>query len=262
MNDRANENTLHESIHFTLKNMNLLNPPSQKRQSGVRITNVISHSHLGCRTDLGLVAVALNGRANPRVFPACMGHCQTTRTTQSVFQSGKMVVVGAKSEEEALLAAYYYARALCKELKLPVNIYNFEINNVVGDFRLGYPLNLDLFFCDNDLTALWDPENFKGLSYKPLGSEKGVVSFVLFESGKGILTGGKSSQDLYEAYQKFAPGFARYKKGEEYRQLRDEEKRQRPWFATFNAKNRKRGRKQRAEAAAAAAAEQAAKRRK
>lgn len=217
--------------------MNLLQPRTQKRQWGVRITNVISHSHLGCHTNLGLVAVALNGRTNPRVFPACMGHCRITRTTQSVFESGKMVVVGAKTEEGALLAAYYYARALCRELSLPVNIYNFEINNVVGDFRLGYELNLDLFLSDHDLTALWDPENFKGLSYKPMGSEKGVVSFVLFESGKGILTGGKSTQHLYSAFQKYAPGFERYKKGGEYRLLLESERRQRPWF---NQKGKKR----------------------
>jgi transcription initiation factor TFIID TATA-box-binding protein len=204
---------------------------------GVKITNVISHSSLACPVDIKLAAVALKGRFGS-AFPACVGHCRITNTTQSVFDSGKLVVVGAKDEQTALQAAYLYAFTLRRVLNLPVNIFNFVINNVVGYFQLGYDLNLDLFLDDHGLSAQWDPDNFKGLSFKPYGPAKGNISFVLFESGKIIETGGKSTAQLHEAYADQVTLFKKYEVGKEYRQVDDHARRSRPWFAK-KAQNKK-----------------------
>ena len=110
-------------------------PPPRR---GVRINNVVSHSTLGCKLDPALLAVALCGRFNAKLFQANVGHCRRTRTTCSVFRSGELVVVGAKSDDTALLAAYIYADAVRRHTGLPVSVFNFEINNVAGDFSLGY----------------------------------------------------------------------------------------------------------------------------
>jgi transcription initiation factor TFIID TATA-box-binding protein len=210
--------------------------PQTRGERDVRINNVIAHSMLGCATDISLVAVALNGRTNPRVFPACVCHCYTTHTTLSLFDSGKLVVVGAKSEQIALEASHIFANSLSLHLELPVNVYNFEINNVVGHFVMPCKLNINLFLDDHDLEAQWDPDNFAGISYKPWGSEKGVVSFVLFDSGKGILTGGKARRDLYKAYELHVDDLFKYRLGQEYRTLQAENTRERPWIHTQKAK--------------------------
>jgi TATA-box binding protein (TBP) (component of TFIID and TFIIIB) len=197
---------------------------SKKKPHGVQITNVIAHCKLAHSADTKKIAIALHGRVSDVVFPACVGHCRITQTTQSVFRSGKLVVVGADSEETALMAAHLFAFTVHRELKTNVSVYNFSINNTVGCFSLPYRLNVNLFHEDHGLTSQWDPENFMGCSYKPTGSN---ISFVLFESGEGILTGGKSTRELFEAYDKHAHEFEKYKQGEEYRTQEECTKRRR-----------------------------------
>lgn len=185
-----------------------------KRPEGVQITNVIAHCKLAHWADTKKIAIALHGRVSDDVFPACVGHCRITKTTQSVFRSGKLVVVGADSEGTALMSAHLFAFAARRELKTHFSVYNFVVDNAVGCFSLAYRLNVNLFHADHNLTSMWDPENFTGCSFKPGGN----VSFVLFESGEGILTGGKSTKDLFDAYEKQIHTFEKYKQGEEYRE--------------------------------------------
>jgi transcription initiation factor TFIID TATA-box-binding protein len=198
----------------------------------VQVNNIISHTSLGCAVDICQAAVGLAGRAGTAVFPASVSHCHTTKTTQSVFKSGELVIVGAKLEESALLSAYLYATALQRELRLRANVFNFETNNIVGHFELPYRLNVDLFLNDHELEARWEPETFKGLSYIPQGEQDGAVSFVLFETGKCIITGGKSVEDLQRAYDSHEAKFLKYKVGAEYRQQTESRKKLRPWFSS------------------------------
>lgn len=193
---------------------------------GVKIQNIIAHSKLGVTVDINEVATALHGRVNKELFPAAVGHCRETGTTPSIFESGKLVVVGAYTEDRALLGSYIFADTLRREMHIKVNIYNFDINNVVGCFSVGVPLNLDLFVEDHGLTAQWDPDNFKGLCYKP----KGCVSFVLFESGKVIVTGGKTTKDLHDAYATHIDDIKKYQKGAEYREQDVGISRSRAWI--------------------------------
>lgn len=207
---------------------------------GVKIENIIAHSKLGLKMDINEVATALHGRVDKEVFPATVGRCRETGTTQSIFESGKLVVVGANTEDRALLGSYIFADTLRREMKLKVSIYNFHLNNVVGCFCVGEPLNLDLFMEDHGLTAQWDPDNFRGLCYKP----DGRVSLVLFESGKVIVTGGKATKDLYDSYTDHIHDIRKYIKGKEYRKPVASVSRTRPWLqqqvTTKNKYKRKR----------------------
>jgi hypothetical protein len=138
------------------------------------------------------------------------------------------VVVGAHSENTALLAAYATTEAIRRVLGIPVGVYNFVINNTVGAFWLDFRLNLDLFLEDHPTRAAWDPETFHGLNYY---CPDDGVSFVLFEAGKNIVTGGKSEKALYDAYAKHLKDFEQYSLGAEYRNIDKGVKRKRPWFS-------------------------------
>lgn len=220
--------------------------PASEAPSPIRINNVICHANLGCPINICQVAIALNGRANPKVFPACVSKCRETNTTLSVFQSGRLVIVGAKSIDIALYAAHNFARALRKVLLIPAQVHNFEVDNLVCDFKLGFQLNLDLFLNDHELTAQWEYEFFRGLSYKPYGSGKSVVSFVLFTSGCGIITGAKSEEMLLKAYTTHYPDFVAYTLGGEYRTQAPSTTRVREWSdkLTKLPSNRKRKREE------------------
>jgi TATA-box binding protein (TBP) (component of TFIID and TFIIIB) len=146
-----------------------------------------------------------------------------------VFASGEVVDVGAKDSETALLSLYYYTRALNK-FGIPASVYNFEVNNVVGDFQIGRNINVDLWLEDHELSAQWDPERFKGLSYVLETQNDGPLSLVLFESGKCIITGGKSVEAVVHAYNAHVQEFGKYIVGEEYRIQNTKRARSRPWF--------------------------------
>lgn len=208
-----------------MKKCNEVSVPAEPHD--VVITNVISHTQISNRADVTRIALALHGRVNLRLFPASVGHCRITNTTQSIFRSGKLVLVGADSEESALMAAYIFTEAIRRQLHIPVSVYNFVINNVVGHFRLPYRLNLNLMYADHPLASNWDPENFPGCHYRPVS---GAIAYVLFLSGEGIVTGGRSEKELHDSFQQHKHIFAKYKQGSEYRQQDEESKRMRPWF--------------------------------
>jgi len=196
------------------------------------IRNVVSHSYLGHTFNLSLVAIAMNGRYNPRLFPACITHDKQTHTAISLFKSGKMVIVGARDETTAQYSSYRFAMTIRKRLNIPVGVYNFRVDNVVGSFNLRFCINLDLFLADHNLSAQWDPELFLGLSYKPFGTTKGAFSYVLFKTGKGIITGGRSVDVMNSVFPKHLADFRQYEIGVEYREQEESTKRLRECEAT------------------------------
>lgn len=109
----------------------------------------------------------------------------------SVFANGKMISYGAKTflnaENQINQAKFLLVKNnLIRNCKLkPV------IQNVVARFELGRKLSL------KDLArtmpkAMYEPEQFPGLIFRI----KGSLVALIFASGKGILTGGKSINEL------------------------------------------------------------------
>lgn len=60
------------------------------------------------------------------------------KTTALVFASGKVVVTGAKSEDDARLAARKFARIIMK-LGFETKFTDFKIQNIVGSVRPPFP---------------------------------------------------------------------------------------------------------------------------
>ena len=70
------------------------------------LQNVVATVDLGCKLDLVAIAQkARNAEYNPKRFAACIIRIREPKTTALLFNSGKMVIAGAKSEEQARLAA-------------------------------------------------------------------------------------------------------------------------------------------------------------
>lgn len=77
--------------------------------------------------DLKKIALhARNAEYNPKRFAAVIMRIRQPRTTALIFGSGKMVCTGAKSEEQAKLAARKYAR-IVQKLGFDVSTYKYSI---------------------------------------------------------------------------------------------------------------------------------------
>lgn len=64
------------------------------------------------------------------------------KTTALIFASGKMVVTGAKSEDDSRLAARKYARIIQK-LGFQAKFTDFKIQNIVGSCDVKFPIRLE-----------------------------------------------------------------------------------------------------------------------
>lgn len=65
------------------------------------LQNIVSTVNLACRLDLKLIALqARNAEYNPKHFSAAIMRIREPKTTALIFASGKMVITGAKSEQQ------------------------------------------------------------------------------------------------------------------------------------------------------------------
>merc|ERR1712023_444651 len=99
----------------------------------VILQNIVATVNLGV-TNLDLKSIALHARNaeyNPQKFAAVIMRIREPKTTALIFASGKMVVTGAKSEDDSKLASRKYARIIQK-LGFNAKFTDFKIQNIVG----------------------------------------------------------------------------------------------------------------------------------
>jgi len=130
------------------------------------------------------------------------------KTTALIFKSGKMVVTGAKSEEQARQAARKYAR-IVQKLDFPARFTDFKIQNMVGSCDVKFPIRLEGLAYKHGHYASYEPELFPGLIYRMVSPK---IVLLIFVSGKVVLTGGKVRNEIYEAFEQIYPVLQEYRK--------------------------------------------------
>ncbi|XP_073109794.1 TATA-box-binding protein isoform X2 [Elaeis guineensis] len=144
---------------------------------GLILQNIVSTVNLGCKLDLKMIALrARNAEYNPKRFAAVIMRIREPKTTALIFASGKLVCTGAKSEEQSKLAARKYARIVQK---------------------IGFQAQF-----------MFEPEIFPGLIYRMKDPK---IVLLIFASGKIVLTGAKSRDQLYRAFEQIYPVVVEYR---------------------------------------------------
>ena len=109
------------------------------------LQNVVSTVTLDCRLDLTNIAQQTRcSEYNPKRFCAVIMRIREPKTTALIFSSGKMVVTGAKSEENSLLAARKFAKII-QRLGYEVKFTEFKIQNIVASCDIKFFLRLETF---------------------------------------------------------------------------------------------------------------------
>ena len=75
-------------------------------------------------------------------FAAVIMRIRDPKTTALIFASGKMVVTGAKSEDDSRLASRKYAR-IVQKLGFDAQFSEFKIQNIVGSCDVKFPIRLE-----------------------------------------------------------------------------------------------------------------------
>ena len=173
------------------KKENIVVPP-------YHLQNVVSTFSLGTK-GLNLKHIAMKYaflEFNPQTFAAAIIRIREPRTTALAFQSGNMVCTGARSLFESRLAARKYCR-LFQAVGIPVSFNKFKIQNIVGSAYAGFTIKLQSIAEDYGPYTQYEPDLFPGLI---LRSIKPKLVFLIFRSGKIVITGGKHIMDVERTY--------------------------------------------------------------
>ena len=166
---------------------------------------------INLKTQLDLRKIALrarNAEYNPQRFAAVIMRMREPKTTALIFASGKMVVTGAKDEKDSRLASKKFTK-LMQRIGFPAKFKEFKIQNVVGSCDVKFPIRLEGLADKHQKFSSYEPELFPGLVYR---MQTPKVVLLIFVSGKVVLTGGKSPQDLYDGFKAIFPTLMRFSK--------------------------------------------------
>lgn len=176
----------------------------------IRIQNMSSTANLGVRLDLKQIALRCrNTEFNPRRFAAVIMRLREPRATALIFASGKMCVTGTKSTHNSTLAAKKFAYIIERVGFKPQTYIDFKVQNIVGTVDVGFPIRLEGLVYAHSTFASYEPELFPGLIYRLVSPR---VVFLIFVSGKIVITGAKTEMDLKEALTKLYPVLVEYRK--------------------------------------------------
>jgi transcription initiation factor TFIID TATA-box-binding protein len=173
------------------------------------LQNIVATVNLECRLDLKTIALhARNAEYNPKRFAAVVMRIRDPKTTALIFASGKMVVTGAKSEDDSRLASRKYARIIQK-LGFDAKFAEFKIQNIVGSCDVKFPIRLEGLAFSHGAFSSYEPELFPGLIYRMI---KPKVVLLIFVSGKIVLTGAKVREEIYMAFNQIYSVLVEFRK--------------------------------------------------
>ena len=165
-------------------------------EASIRIENVVATATLNQRIDLNAVV-----KGNPTVeyrpkqFPGLVFRLKRPKTAMLIFNSGKMVCTGAKSEKDAKRAIKKVIRELEKSGIIIIGKPEIKIVNMVASANLSGWIDLERSAYSLGRT-MFEPEQFPGLIYR---MDEPKVVILLFASGKLVCTGATKEEDVYEA---------------------------------------------------------------
>ena len=167
-----------------------------KTKASINIENVVASATLDQRVDLNAVVKGHPGvEYRPEQFPGLVFRLKKPKTATLIFNSGKMVCTGAKSEKEARRAVMKVVKELKKGGIIIIGKPKLKIQNIVASAGLGGNIDLEKSTYALEKT-MYEPEQFPGLIYR-MAEPKVVI--LLFASGKLVCTGAKHEEDVYQA---------------------------------------------------------------
>jgi transcription initiation factor TFIID TATA-box-binding protein len=170
-----------------------------KTKAVIDIQNVVAAATLNQKVDLNAVVKSFPGvEYRPEQFPGLVFRIKRPKTATLIFNSGKMVCTGAKSEKEARRAVMAVVKELKKGGIIVISKPDLKVVNIVASVTLGGKVDLEQAVGKLGKT-MYEPEQFPGLIYR---MDEPKVVILIFASGNLVCTGAKKEQDVYDAVQK------------------------------------------------------------
>jgi TATA-box binding protein (TBP) (component of TFIID and TFIIIB) len=164
------------------------------------IVNVVATASLNQPMDFSELKKFAEITHSPNVYRGKVAYFKTggMEGKVSIFQSGKMISVGTKSEAQAfkelqLAMNFLVERNLAEKVELQPKVQNLVVT-------ANFEHNLSIENLPQNLKAIYEPEQFPGAILRL--TEPFKASVLLFASGKAVITGLKSSEQIGPTVQK------------------------------------------------------------
>jgi len=162
---------------------------------GIDIVNIVASTHLHRELDLELLSLALREIGtviyDKERFPGLILKT-SDRVSYLVFRTGKIVVVGCKSEEHIEKAIKMLIKQISKVFGDIPSSLSVKIQNIVATADLGYEIDLETL-SERLEHSVYIPDEFPGLVYR---AGAGKPSVLIFSSGRIVITGATSVEDI------------------------------------------------------------------
>ena len=188
-----------------------------------QIVNIVSMVNLRVPLNLKLIALKCrNSEYNPSRINAVIMRIKEPKAAALIFNSGIIIVLGARDKEKSKQAAKIFAKQI-KNLGYEAKFSDFKIVNIVATCDLGFPIKLTQLNIkinkllsknkstndeDEKSPCHYEPAVFPGLIYHMTKPE---LTLLIFQSGKMNFVGAKNKDDIYEALQKIYPLLCKFK---------------------------------------------------
>mgnify|MGYP006269850045 CR=1 FL=1 len=137
-----------------------------KKKPIIHIQNIVASAALNQTINLKQIVEKFpQAEYSPRVFPGLVFRLQKPKTATLIFETGKMVCTGAKSEKEAIEAVDKVAKELKKKGIAITHKPEIHIQNIVASAELGGEIDLEnvVFKLKR---VMYEPEQFPGAVYR------------------------------------------------------------------------------------------------
>ncbi len=166
--------------------------------SDVKIQNVVGSSSFNTVLDLNALNDILeDANYKPETFPGLIYRLKDPKCTILIFRNGKIVCSGAKHIKDIQSSIIKLGKTLAKVYPDIERSPDFTIQNIVGTYDINAVLNLPTIAISVGLEQVeYEPEQFPGLVYR---MREPKVVLLLFATGKVVITGGKSVEEMEQA---------------------------------------------------------------
>ena len=177
------------------------------------IQNIVSTADLCCELNLREILLrAQNTIYNPKRFSGLIMRIKEPKTTALIFSNGKIVCLGAKTEEDSEKACRKYGKIL-KNMNYPVKFKDFKIQNIVSSCNLNFEIplgKLDIHMKKYlpKSKVSYEPELFPGLIYRYMDEkmentkERPKIVYLIFKSGNIVIAGAKTRNQIFDSFEK------------------------------------------------------------
>jgi len=168
---------------------------SEKKIQSPKIENIVGSGTIADSIDLEMLIDKMeNYELNKKRFPGAVLRLKNPKIAVLVFSSGKVVITGVKSPEDFVRGQDILIQKMRNAGVICYDKPDLAVTNMVCSYDLGKYINLNKVVITLNLEHIeYEPEQFPGLVYRI--SDPKIVA-LLFSSGKIILTGGKTMEDI------------------------------------------------------------------